>query len=592
VSLRSKLSRLDSAGAAPAPRAAVLDDLRARIQATLERTARRAPAPLPPVDTVDLPFATEPTDLGPLHVRMQRLSPAHRTGRAPLACARDASAELLALLALDPALAACRPEGALFLDTETTGLAGGTGTVAFLVGLAWWDGGSLVLEQLLVRALGEEAPVLARVSERVERASMLVTFNGKSFDMPLLRTRFVMARIAPPREPPHLDLLHVARRVHAQRAKGSRQACRLVALERDVLGFERSDDVPSGEVSACYLHFLRTGDAGALLGVIEHNAWDVVAMAALVGLYGEPLQGGLACEDLVGVAQTLRRAGALDRASEAAQAAFEQGGSPESLRVRAEIAKARGDRARALADFEALASAVDDAPARLELAKLYEHWVKEPRRALAWVARGTGETPEGEQRRRARLARKAERAAQERLPSVVNPAGDVRCAAAHPVVPRLGRAAGDLDHLDAARDGAHQLAEVAPDALGLVHPRDPIAGDRADGEGDGGRGGTLGVRVRRSRAILAPGEDALVGAVLAGDDAPLAPDARGSVDAGDELVREVEIAPLLVRRDSAPDEIADAAHPALIEPVGQPVDHVADDPVPQVHHRRAHLHRR
>jgi uncharacterized protein YprB with RNaseH-like and TPR domain len=380
----------------------VLEDLRARIQATLKRTVLRPPPP--PVDTVELPFASLEQPLGTLHVRTQRLSAAHRTGRIPLASPADLSAELLSLLALDPALARCDPSRALFLDTETTGLAGGTGTVAFLVGLAWWDGASLVLEQLLVRALGEEAPMLARVHERVAAASMLVTFNGKSFDLPLLRTRFVMARMAPPNEPPHLDLLHVARRVHGKRVA---QGCRLVAIERDVLGFERIDDVPSGDVSACYLHFLRTGDARALLAVVEHNAWDVVAMAALLGLYGESAPASLLGEDLAGMARTFRRAGALDRAIEYADAAVERGAAPDCLRARAEIAKARGDRARALADFETLSGAVDDPAVRLELAKLYEHWVKAPQRALDLVRLGTGETPEQSERRSTRLTRKA-----------------------------------------------------------------------------------------------------------------------------------------------------------------------------------------
>jgi uncharacterized protein YprB with RNaseH-like and TPR domain len=413
VSFLDKLSRLESAGAmhpSPAasavPRPDVLTDLRARIQATLERTARRA-APSPPaVDTVDLPFATEDTPLGPLHVRAQRLSAAHRTGRAPVAPAREASAELLALLALDPALAHCDLGGALYLDTETTGLSGGTGTVAFLVGLAWWDGGSLILEQLLVRALGEEAPMLVRLRERLAAASMLVTFNGKSFDMPLLRTRFSMARMEAPPSPPHLDLLHVARRVHGKRLG---QGCRLVVIEREVLGFERIDDVESGDVSACYLHFLRTGDARALLGVIEHNAWDVVAMAALLGLYGEPLLSELAAEDVVGVARTLRRAGALDRAIAAAELAVGRGPTPQALRARADIAKARGDRARALSDFETLAATVDDAGVRLELAKLYEHWTREPARALECAHRGTGEGPDRALKRTRRLARKVDR---------------------------------------------------------------------------------------------------------------------------------------------------------------------------------------
>jgi uncharacterized protein YprB with RNaseH-like and TPR domain len=412
VALRSKLERLGApfGVAAPAPpdgaaRARVLEDLRARIRAALERNVPRTPPP--PVDTVDLPFATSSTPLGPLHVRQQRLSPAHRTGRAPVASAAEADPELLALLALDPRVASCDPNRALFLDTETTGLSGGAGTVAFLVGLAFWDGGTLVLEQLLVRALGEEAPMLERVRERVRAASMLVTFNGKSFDMPLLRTRFVLARVEPPPEPPHLDLLHVARRIHGKRV---RQGCRLVALEREILGFERIDDVASGDVSECYLHFLRTGDAQALLGVVEHNAWDVVAMAALLGLYGEPVHGGLASSDLAGVARTLRRAGALERAGAFADLAVERDPTADSIRARAEIAKARGDRARALADFERLAAAIDDASVRLELAKLYEHWARAPHRALEWAQRGTGEAPEGAQRRVDRLERKAQKA--------------------------------------------------------------------------------------------------------------------------------------------------------------------------------------
>lgn len=411
MSLRSKLSRLSAPAEAVSDRAALLDDLRVRMRVALERSAPR-PRPPPPVDTFELPFVTSDTPLGPLHVRTQRLSAAHRTGHAPVACGRDASPELLALLALDPGLARCDPAGALYVDTETTGLAGGTGTVAFLVGLAWWDGASLMLEQVLVRALGEEGPMLERVRARIAAATMVVTFNGKSFDMPLLRTRFVLAGMPPPREPPHLDLLHVARRVHKERSRRSAGACKLVALERDILGFERVDDVASGDVSACYLQFLWTGDARPLLGVIEHNAWDVVAMVALVGLYGEPLPGQsrLAPDDLAGLARTLRRAGALDRAMETAEVAVGRcagAGTHEPLRARADIAKARGDRARALTDFEALAAAVDDPSVRLELAKLFEHWVRAPAQALEWVAQGTGESVDGLEKRTRRLARKA-----------------------------------------------------------------------------------------------------------------------------------------------------------------------------------------
>ena len=454
VSLRSKLARLalstpaeadagaaragsqdvtpalQPAEAAPpmaASRSGTLDDLRARIQAVLERTARReAPEPQP-VDTTELPFTTTETPLGPLSIRTVRLSAAHRLGRAPLLPAREASSTLLALLALDPSLASCDLRGALYLDTETTGLNGGTGTVAFLVGLAFWEPGvgGLTVEQILVRNLGEEAPMLAHVAARIREASMLVTFNGKSFDMPLLRTRFVMARIDAPPEPPHLDLVHVARRLHRPRLDAARLAgrevwsCKLTTIEREILGFVRHDDVPSGEVSACYLHFLRTGEARALLGVVEHNAWDVVAMAALVGLYGEPLEGTqLDAEDLVGVARTLKRAGEVEHAFAVVSRAVASGGGHESLRARAEIAKARGDRAMALADFEALSRAVDDPRVRLELVKLYEHFVREPARALALLELGTGEGDAQVSRRAARLGAKVDRCHQAALPGV------------------------------------------------------------------------------------------------------------------------------------------------------------------------------
>jgi hypothetical protein len=161
-------------------------------------------------------------------------------------------------------------------------------------------------------------------------------------------------------------------------------------------------------VAARYAHFLRSGDEEALRAVVEHNAWDVVSMAALMGLYGEPLST-LHDFDLVGLARTLRRAGALEQADEAAHAAVERGVGASALRVRGEIAKARGDRARALADFEALSAELDDPKIRLELAKLYEHHVKQPLRALDLVLQGTGECDGASERRRARLERKIAR---------------------------------------------------------------------------------------------------------------------------------------------------------------------------------------
>ena len=251
-----------------------------------------------------------------------------------------------------------------------------------------------------------------RMGLDVAEADVLVSFNGKAFDLPLLRTRFVLSRIEPPTPKPHLDLLHVARRLHKPRGID----CRLVSLEDRILGFVRHDDCPSGEVSGRYLHFLRTGDARSLLGVIEHNAWDVVTMAALVGLYGEPLSGTqLHPGDLVGVARTLTRARAHDDAIEAANLAVLAGVGPESLRARAEVQKARGDRDRALADLEALLAEAPCDRTRLDLAKLYEHYMKQPDRALDLVAAGTAEPEAAQAKRRARLERKRDARRQREL---------------------------------------------------------------------------------------------------------------------------------------------------------------------------------
>jgi uncharacterized protein len=417
VGLANKLLRLDASlarAAAPLPlpeaHDAKLDELRSRIQAVLDRTVTKPAPPSAPIDLPDFPFATEETPLGPLHVRTLRLLPSHRTGRAPILAARHASAELLGLLALDPSLSACDPGRALYVDTETTGLSGGTGTLAFLVGLAFWEkhrphegASGLIVEQLLLRRPGEEGPMLHRVAARMRDASMVVSFNGKAFDLPLLRTRFAMARVAAPPEPPHLDLVHVARRVH----KARKGPFNLKAIEDRVLGFLREDDVPSSEVCSFYLHFLRTGDTRALEGVVDHNAWDVVSMASLVGLYGEPLEtSALSALDLVGVGRTLFRAGERARGIEAVERAMSGGAGEESLLARAEMAKRTGDRGRALKDFEAIASSER---VRWELAKLYEHYVKDAAKALALAREGTGETARDAERRIARLVRKTER---------------------------------------------------------------------------------------------------------------------------------------------------------------------------------------
>jgi hypothetical protein len=244
------------------------------------------------------------------------------------------------------------------------------------------------------------------VAARVAESEGWVSYNGKSFDLPLLRSRFILNRRRLVEPGPHLDMLHLARRVH--RARPWRKT--LKEVERRVLGFDRGADIDSASVGAMYAHFLRTGDARQLLKVVQHNESDIATLIAMLGFYGRPM-AHLEARDLACAARSVRRAGDLDRARRMAEAAAATRLEPVTLEVRAEMAKACGDRDRALGDFELLAADIDEPRIRLQLAKLYEHHKKDLHRALTVAEQGTGEGAQGERKRRQRLERKIARAA-------------------------------------------------------------------------------------------------------------------------------------------------------------------------------------
>ena len=247
----------------------------------------------------------------------------------------------------------------LFLDTETTGLAGGTGTYAFLIGLGWWDAGGLQVEQFFMRDFTEEYSILHELSTRVVERPVLVTFNGKSFDWPLLENRFTMTRsIAAPKLAAHLDLLHPARALWKLRL-GS---VRLAELERHVLdaprlGWHRENDVASALIPQFYFDYLRGGPAEPLAGVVRHNQMDLRGLAALFGkintLLSEPADSANEIEslDLFGLSRFLQRRGDADRAHSACAQALAIGlpaeFRPKARRDLALMAKRRGEHERA-----------------------------------------------------------------------------------------------------------------------------------------------------------------------------------------------------------------------------------------------------
>ena len=285
----------------------------------------------------------------------------------------------------------------LFLDTETTGLAGGTGTYAFLVGLAWWDAGGLQVEQFFMRDYGEEHSLLLELSRRLAERRVLVTFNGKSFDWPLLETRFRMTRALAPRPPAtHLDLLHPARQLWRLRL-GS---VRLTELERHVLGCDgpslgwtRRDDIDSALIPQVYFDYLRGGPAEPLVHVFRHNQMDLRGLAALAGkilaILAEPEASESSVEDpldLYGLSRLLHRRGDLPRARRVYERALEAGlpGAVDraARRELARFAKRERDYARATSLWEELlADSTEGLEAYEQLAIYYEHHALEPRRA-------------------------------------------------------------------------------------------------------------------------------------------------------------------------------------------------------------------
>jgi uncharacterized protein YprB with RNaseH-like and TPR domain len=208
------------------------------------------------------------------------------------------------------------PQAWAFLDTETTGLAGGTGTCAFMIGVGRITSDGFRVRQFFMRDYGEEASVLDALSRHLEPFRVLITYNGRTFDQPLLETRYRMNRARPPFSRfEHLDLLYGARRLWKLRF----DRCRLVDLENQILGFERQGDVSGALIPYIYFEYVRTREMARLLPVFHHNALDILTLACLTGIVPyafnnpatAPLQHGA---ELAAIGRWLREAGDLEQA--------------------------------------------------------------------------------------------------------------------------------------------------------------------------------------------------------------------------------------------------------------------------------------
>ncbi len=184
---------------------------------------------------------------------------------------------------------AVSPGGLLFFDTETTGLSGGAGTMIFLFGAGWSDGQDFVVEQLFLSDFPGEPEFLLAIKRLLPADRALVSYNGRSFDAHLLRTRFLLNRIDD-ESWLHVDLLYHARRLW----KSISQDCSLRGIESAILGLDRGEDVPGMEIPGIWYDFLRTGRPGKLPAVFDHNLTDITSLARIYGTLGRLLGGELA----------------------------------------------------------------------------------------------------------------------------------------------------------------------------------------------------------------------------------------------------------------------------------------------------------
>lgn len=338
-----------------------------------------------------LPGSFHQTPAGRCWLARTEYPAGHIHGRLPLQSFLALSPDILAVIGGDPSLATVPPSQALFLDTETTSLSGGTGTMAFLVGLGFFEEDRFVVLQVFLRDPGDEPAMIGFLDEFLSRFRWLVTFNGRGFDIPILQNRFILARRPFPLDGvPHLDLLAPARRLWRERLV----SCALTALEREVLGVVRDQaDIPSGVIPLVYRDYLRTGDAREIPRILYHNRIDIMSMPVLAAHLGRVFvhpegEAGLSGEELGALARWYRDAGldgeALLRA--ALRQTRERGQRVRWLNELALTVKGRGERGRSVEWWQQLAMEAPDwvGPA-VELAKVYEWHLYRPTLALGWA---------------------------------------------------------------------------------------------------------------------------------------------------------------------------------------------------------------
>jgi len=340
-----------------------------------------------PIERV-VPGRFQETPHGTVYVVEERHPLEHRHGCATLQV--TAPLGVIAEWAGEPRLADAGLDTFAFLDTETTGLAGGTGIYAFLVGVGRFEGEVFHLAQFFMRDPIEEPALLAALTEFLQPCQALVTFNGKGFDVPLLNTRYITNGERPPLASiAHLDLLPLARRLW--RARLPSRA--LGYLEEHILGLARTqEDVPSWVIPSLYFGYLRSGDARSMKGVFYHNAMDVLSLAALLshvaGLFDDPLSGVGHGLDLVAMGKLFEDLGHVEKAAQLYEHGLAHDLPDEiywdTVRRLSLAEKRRGNLTTAVVLWRQAARS-GQIYAHVELAKFYEHQQGDYGEAARWT---------------------------------------------------------------------------------------------------------------------------------------------------------------------------------------------------------------
>jgi tetratricopeptide (TPR) repeat protein len=329
----------------------------------------------------------------------------------------------------DREIPAAPPERWAFLDTETTGLAGGSGTYAFLIGVGRITPEGFRVRQFFMRDYVEERSQLRALEEHLNEFEVLITYNGRSYDQPLLETRYRMTRQKPPfARLSHLDLLFGSRRLWKLRL----ESCRLVQLEQQILGFYREGDIAGELIPYLYFEYLRSHEAQRLVPVFHHNALDILTLACLTAIVPVAFRSTDAAslsrvgvrrgEDLAGIARWLLAAGEHEQALELHKRAVDAG-LPDRLLFKGlwEIALLEKKLARPQAALRVLTELAGcrnefQAAALEELAKFYEHQEKSYAVALEFTRQALEQEPSpGLLRREERLLRRLAKARTQRL---------------------------------------------------------------------------------------------------------------------------------------------------------------------------------